>query len=185
MPRKLIDACLVRRTEIQKANVWGKVHVKTSIRIFHNIMDSEWTNGVAIGSVAAPESPSQDNRTSHHSRHCEHQKSLRKRWPMATLCSKHKNDPSKGQIGREQHPRRRKTITHGTNSGILRAMLCAPGRIYRPEFLKLNFTMTARHYPSPGQWSMCGSLCPDESVTPNACSWRSLMLDRFKLVYLL
>ncbi len=25
-----------------------------------------------------------------------------------------------------------------------------------------------------GQWSMCWSLCPYESVTPNACSWRSL-----------
>ena len=25
-----------------------------------------------------------------------------------------------------------------------------------------------------GLWSMCWSLCPHESVTPNACSWRSL-----------
>ena len=25
-----------------------------------------------------------------------------------------------------------------------------------------------------GLWSMCWSLCPYESVTPNACSWRSL-----------
>ena len=26
-----------------------------------------------------------------------------------------------------------------------------------------------------GLWSMCWSLCPYESVTPNACSWRSLV----------
>ncbi len=26
-----------------------------------------------------------------------------------------------------------------------------------------------------GQWSMSWSLCPYESVTPNACSWRSLV----------
>jgi hypothetical protein len=26
-----------------------------------------------------------------------------------------------------------------------------------------------------GLWSMCWSLCPHESVTPNACSWRSLL----------
>jgi hypothetical protein len=30
---------------------------------------------------------------------------------------------------------------HGTNSGILRALFCFPGGIYRPEFLKLNLTM--------------------------------------------
>jgi hypothetical protein len=118
-----------------------------------------------------PESPLQDYRTSHHSRHGEHRKSLRKRWPMVKLCSKHKNHSSKGQIGRGMHPKRRKTITHGTNSGILRALFCAPGGIYRPEFLKLNLTMPARHYPS--QWSMYGSLCPYESVTPKPCSWRS------------
>ena len=51
MPKKPIDACHVRLTEIQKANVWSKVQVKTSIRICHNI--NEWTNGVAIESVAA------------------------------------------------------------------------------------------------------------------------------------
>jgi hypothetical protein len=122
-------------------------------------MDLWRCNRVSRCSVM-PESPSQDhdNRTSHHSRHGEHRKSLRKRRPMVTFCSKHKNDPSKGQIGRGKHPKQRKTITHGTNSGILRALFCAPGGIYRPEFLKLNLTMTARHYP--GQWSMCGSLCP-------------------------
>ena len=134
-------------------------------------MDKWRCNRVSRCSVM-PESPSQDNRTSHHSRHGEHRKSLRKRWPMATLCSKHKNGPSKGQIGRGQHPRRRETITHGTNSRILLALLCVPGGNYRPEFLKLNLTMTARHYP--GQWSMCGSLFPYESVTPKPCSWGSL-----------
>jgi hypothetical protein len=51
MPRKPVDACHVRRTEIQKAHVWSKVQVKTSIRICHNIM--EWTYGVAIESVAS------------------------------------------------------------------------------------------------------------------------------------
>ncbi len=51
MPRKPVDACYVRRTEIQKAHVWSKVQVKTSIRICHNIM--EWTYGVTIESVAA------------------------------------------------------------------------------------------------------------------------------------
>ncbi len=51
MPRKPADACHVHRTEIQKAHVWSKVQVKTSIRICHNIM--EWTYGVAIESVAA------------------------------------------------------------------------------------------------------------------------------------
>ena len=53
MPQKPVDACHVRRTEIQKAHVWNKleVQVKTSIRICHNIM--EWTYGVAIESVAA------------------------------------------------------------------------------------------------------------------------------------
>ena len=25
-----------------------------------------------------------------------------------------------------------------------------------------------------GLWSMCWSLCPYESVTPNACAWRSV-----------
>jgi hypothetical protein len=34
--------------------------------------------------------------------------------------------------------------------------------------------MTARHYP--GQWSMCGSLCPYESVKPKPCSWGSLII---------
>jgi hypothetical protein len=57
---------------------------------------------------------------------------------MVTLCSKHKNGPSKGQIGRGKHPKRRKIITHGTNSGILRVLFCVPGGLYRPEFLKLN-----------------------------------------------
>jgi hypothetical protein len=42
-------------------------------------------------------SPSQDNQTSHRSRHGKHRKSLQKRWPMVTLCSKHKKDPLKGQ----------------------------------------------------------------------------------------
>jgi hypothetical protein len=50
----------------------------------------------------------------------------------------YKNDPSKGQIGRGQHPKRQKTIMNGTISGILRVMFCVPGGIYRPEFLKLN-----------------------------------------------
>jgi hypothetical protein len=50
-------------------------------------------------------------------------------------------------IGRGQHPKRRKTIMHGMNSGILRALFCVLGGIYRPEFLKLNLTMTARHDP--------------------------------------
>jgi Na+-driven multidrug efflux pump len=59
---------------------------------------------------------------------------------MVTLCSKHKNDPSKGQIGRGQHHKRRKTIMHGTISGILQALFCVPGGIYRPECLKLNLT---------------------------------------------
>jgi hypothetical protein len=61
---------------------------------------------------------------------------------MVTLCSKQKNDPSKGQIGRGKHPKRRKTITHGTNSVFLQALSCVPGGIYRAEFLKLNLTMT-------------------------------------------
>ncbi len=51
----------------------------------------------------------------------------RKRWPMVTLYSKHKNNPSKGQTGRGQHPKRRKTSMHGTNSGILLALFCVPG----------------------------------------------------------
>jgi hypothetical protein len=77
-----------------------------------------------------PESPSQDNRTNHRSRHGEH----------LMLCSKLKNDPSKGQIGRGQHPKWRKTIMHGTILGLLRALFCVPGGIYRPEFSKLNLT---------------------------------------------
>ena len=28
-----------------------------------------------------------------------------------------------------------------------------------------------------GLWSMCWSLCPYESVTPNACSWRSVFMS--------
>ncbi len=32
------------------------------------------------------------------------------------------------------------------------------------------------------QWSMCWSLCPYESVKPNACSWRSLVKVKFILV---
>jgi hypothetical protein len=151
----MLAMCVGRNfTEIQKAHVWSKVQVITSIWICHYVM--EWTYGVAIESFAAllcqklAERPSQDNRTSHQSRHGEHQKSLWKRWPMATLCSKHENAPSKGQIRRGQHPKRQKTIMHGTNSGILRALFCVPalpGGIYRPKFLKLNLTMTARHYP--------------------------------------
>ena len=131
-----------------------------------------WRSNRVIRCSVMPESPSQDNRTSHRSSHGEHRKPLRKRWPMMTLCSKHKNDPSKGQIERGKHYKRRNTIMHGTNSGILRALSCVPGGIYRPEFLKLNLTMTARHYP--GQWPGCGSLCPYESVTPKPCSWGSL-----------
>ena len=49
--QKPVYACHVRRSEILKVNVWCKVQVKTSIQICHNIM--EWTNGVAIESVAA------------------------------------------------------------------------------------------------------------------------------------
>ena len=49
MPQKPVDACHVRRTEIQKAHVWSKVQVKTSIRICHNIM--ERTYGVAIAAL--------------------------------------------------------------------------------------------------------------------------------------
>ena len=33
-----------------------------------------------------------------------------------------------------------------------------------------------------GLWSMCWSLCPYESVTPNACSWRSLVVAENLLV---
>ena len=51
MPQKPVDACHVRLTEIQKANAWSRVQVKTSIRICQNI--KKWTNGVAIESVAA------------------------------------------------------------------------------------------------------------------------------------
>jgi hypothetical protein len=51
MPRKPVDACHVRRTEIQKANVWSTVKVKTSIRMCHNI--NNWSTGAAIESVAA------------------------------------------------------------------------------------------------------------------------------------
>jgi hypothetical protein len=51
MPQKPVDACHVRRTEIQMTHVCSKVQVKTSIRICHNI--NEWTNGAAIESVAA------------------------------------------------------------------------------------------------------------------------------------
>ena len=51
MPRKPVDAGHVRRTEIQKAHVWSKAQVKTSIRICHYVM--EWTYDVAIESFAA------------------------------------------------------------------------------------------------------------------------------------
>jgi hypothetical protein len=143
----------------------------------------EWTYGVAIESFTASallcqkacRRSAQDNRTSHWSRHGEHRKSLRKRWPMVKLCSRQKNDPSKGQIGLGQHHKRRKTIMHGTNSGILQALFCGPGGIYRPEFLKVNLTMTARHSSYPGQWPGCGSLCPYDLVTPKSCSWGSLL----------
>ena len=39
--------------------------------------------------------------------------------------------------------------------------------------------MTDWHYP--GQWSMCGSLCPYESVTPKPCSWGSLILTTWHI----
>ena len=102
-----------------------------------------WRCNRVIRCSVTPESPSLHNRTSHCSSHDEHRKPLRKRWPMMTLCSKHKNYPSKGQIGRGKHNKLRKTIMHGTNSGILRALSCVPGGIYhdRPEFLKLNLTI--------------------------------------------
>jgi hypothetical protein len=51
MPRKSVDACHVRRTEIQMTYIWSKVQVKTRIRVCHNI--NEWTNGAAVESVAA------------------------------------------------------------------------------------------------------------------------------------
>ncbi len=52
MPRKSVDACHVRRTEIQMTYIWSKVQVKTRIRVCHNI--NEWTSGAAaIESVAA------------------------------------------------------------------------------------------------------------------------------------
>ena len=144
MPRKPVNACHqchVRRTEIQKAHVWSKVQVKTSIQICHNIM--EWTYGVAIESVAALLCQKSRRRITGRvivRVMVNTEKPLRKRWPMMTSCSKHKDYPSKGQIGRGKHPKRRKTITHGTNSGILKALFCAPGGMYRPEFLKLNLT---------------------------------------------
>jgi hypothetical protein len=128
-----------------------------------------WRCNRVIHCSVLPEKPSQNYRTSHWSRRGEHQKSPRKRWPMVTLCSKHKNNPSMGQIGRGQHPKLLKTIMHETNSGILRALFCVPGGIHRPDFLKLNLTMTVRHYP--GQWPGCGSLCPYETVTPKPYSW--------------
>jgi hypothetical protein len=49
---------------------------------------------------------------------------------------KHKNNPSKRQIRRGQHPKRQKTFMHGTKSGTLQSVLG------RPEFLELNLTMT-------------------------------------------
>jgi hypothetical protein len=151
MQRKPVYACHVRRTGIQKAHVsddvWSNVQVKTSIWICHCVHGMDvWRCNRVIRCSVMPESPSQDNRTSHRLRHGEHRKSLRKRWPIATLCSKHKNDPSKGE---DSILNGETTIMHCqyTNSGILRALFCVPGGIYMPDFLKLNLIMTARHYP--------------------------------------
>jgi hypothetical protein len=108
----------------------------------------EWTYGVAIASLAAllcqkacrritGQGIGRDMVTT------EHRKSVWKQWPngdkdrhIKILCLKHKNNPSKRQIRRGQHPKRQKTFMHGTKSGTLQSVLG------RPEFLELNLTMT-------------------------------------------
>jgi hypothetical protein len=119
------------------------------------------------------ESPSQDNRTSHWSRHGEHQKSLWKRWPMVTLCLKHKNVIGmihlRGRSGEDSILNGERPSCMARIREYCKRFFCVPGGTYRPEFLKLNSTRIARHYP--GQWQGCGNLCPYESVTPKPCSW--------------
>jgi hypothetical protein len=176
MQRKPVDAFHVRRTEIQKTHVWSKVQVKTSIRICHNLM--EWPDGVAIESVAAL--LCQKAR-----RGITGRVIIRGMVNTGNHCG---NDGQwwyyvwntrmihlRGRSGKYiilNGERQACMPLHGTNLGILQALFCVPGGIYRPEFLNLNLKMTARHYP--GQWSMCGSRCPYELVTPKPCSWGSL-----------
>jgi hypothetical protein len=52
-----------------------------------------WRCNRVIRCSVMPENPSQDNRTSHRSRHGEHRKSLRKRWPNVTSRGVAHRDP--------------------------------------------------------------------------------------------
>jgi hypothetical protein len=63
-------------------------------------------------------------------------KTLRKRPPMVTTCSKHKNEPLEGQIGQGGHHNRRRMMMHGSISTIWRTKVCVSGRIYRPTSFK-------------------------------------------------
>jgi hypothetical protein len=72
---------------------------------------------------------------------------------MVTLCLKHKNDPSKGQIGRGQHPQWRKTIMriweYCERFSVFRVVLSnvLQARIFKTKFdndcQALSQTMTA------------------------------------------
>ena len=115
-------------------------------------------------------------RTSHRSRSKNSLKPLRKRSHMVTTYSKHKNEPFQGRNMQERQRNRRRGSMRATILAIWRTSVCVrePFLLAR-KFLKLKMRMTRIMPPtSAGLWSMCWSLCPYESVTPNACSWRSL-----------
>ncbi len=110
-------------------------------------------------------------RTSHGSRSETPLEPLRKRSQMVTTYSKHKNEPFHGRIMQERHGNRRRRSMHATILSIWRTSLSVSGGIYRPASFKTKAVNDSDElgYVLLGQWSI---LCPYESVTPNACSWR-------------
>ncbi len=102
---------------------------------------------------------------------------------MVTTYSKHKNEPFQGRISCE-------TCKKGTETGEEGACVPRFGQFgeqqfgFRVVFIGPQVFKTKDANDSEGLgygllvpaglWTMCWSLCPYESVTPNACSWRSV-----------
>ena len=124
-------------------------------------------------------------RTSHGSRSENSLKPLRKRSQMVTTYSKHKNEPFEGRNMQERQRNRRRRSMRATILAIWRTRVC--DFVFRVVFIGPQVFKTKDANDSEGLgygllvpaglWSMCWSLCPYESVTPNACSCRSLLSD--------
>ena len=123
------------------------------------------------------ESPFQSGGTSH-GPWCEKpRKTLRKRPPMVTTCSKHKNEPLEGQIRQGGHHNRRRMMMQGTISTIWRTNVCVSGRIYRPTSFKTipeNDSDITRTSQPALSWARC--LCGTHNLMKHGLT-RSMLVE--------